>query len=340
MSIRTRIVTADRRLGSPLARTARRTRDLGGVVAVEEGLRWLDFEVDRRQRQRRYGNGEFAGNVDAQTLASLRDDGVVVLREAADPVLLKALRLELEAELDSGTHLTRVADDSVRSPGDRSEARNFILEADLRKGQESYRHRTNYAAVADPFLRCPTALRFALDERHLALAAAYLGCPAGVGGGNLRKSFLNDLPDFDTLYFHSDRNSPRLLKFFFYLHDVDEGHGPFAYVRGSHRKKFRGWRSKYRWSHDEVSDIYSTESIQLMTAKLGDVVVADTTGFHRGTKVTSGDRSMLTVNYVVHPEFSGVGSPPRADLDGMNSMSDIQIRALDFLDVRSDNDRW
>lgn len=339
MSIRTLIETVDRKAGSPLARTARRTRHASGVAAIEEGLRWVDFEVDRRRRLRRYANSYSAEIVDAEALASLRADGVTVLRGAADRTMVSALRSELEIELDSGAHLTQVANDAVRSPGDRSEAREFLLPADLEQGQAAFRDRTNFGAVADLFVRCPMAIRFALDQRYLALAGAYLGCPPAIGGGNLRKSFLNDLPDFDTLFFHSDRNSPRFLKFFFYLHDVDEGHGPFAYVRGSHRQKFKGWRSKYRWSHDEIAAVYGADSILLMTAQMGDVVVADTTGFHRGTKVTSGDRSMLTVDYVVHQEFAGRSPAPRAAPGDLKNMSEPQVRALDFLDICSADER-
>ncbi len=77
-----------------------------------------------------------------------------------------------------------------------------------------------------------------------------------------------------------------------------------------------------------------------LTAKLGDIVVADTTGCHRGTKVVSDNRSMLRVNYVVHPEFAGSSPPQRIALGGMTSMSDLQVRALDFLDVRTGNERW
>ena len=113
------------------------------------------------------------------------------------------------------------------------------------------------------------------------------------------------MSEFDTLYFHSDGNSPKFIKFFFYLNDVDEGGGPFCYVRGSNRKKFRGWTSKYRWSFDEITAVYGEERVVNLTGQVGDLIMADTTGFHRGTKVRTQDRSMLTVNYAAHPESWG-----------------------------------
>ena len=39
-----------------------------------------------------------------------------------------------------------------------------------------------------------------------------------------------------------------------------------------------------------------------MFANVGDLVIATTTAFHRGTKVKSNPRTMYTINYVIHPE--------------------------------------
>ena len=41
-----------------------------------------------------------------------------------------------------------------------------------------------------------------------------------------------------------------------------------------------------------------------MTAKAGDVIVANTRGIHKGLKVEGKDRNMLTVNLLIHPEIS------------------------------------
>jgi ectoine hydroxylase-related dioxygenase (phytanoyl-CoA dioxygenase family) len=236
---------------------------------------------------------------------ALRRDGVAVLPAAADMDRIARVRGELEAHLDNGTALNRAADDAVRAPGDLSPPRTFLSDAELANGQTAVRGRTNFLAVHDPFLNCPSTVDLAFGDALLDVATAYLECPPAVGGGNLRKSFVNDLPDFDTLHFHSDPNSSRFLKFFFYLHDVDEGGGPFCYVVGSHREKFRGWRRKYRWTPREIEARYGRDRITYVTAAAGDIVVADTTGFHRGTKVRTADRSMLTVDFVVHPEFGG-----------------------------------
>ena len=48
--------------------------------------------------------------------------------------------------------------------------------------------------------------------------------------------------------------------------------------------------------------IYGKERIKPLTAKKGDVLTAITTGYHKGQKVISKDRSMLTLNFVCAPE--------------------------------------
>lgn len=48
--------------------------------------------------------------------------------------------------------------------------------------------------------------------------------------------------------------------------------------------------------------IYGEDSIAYATGKLGDLFIANTTAFHRGVPPINNDRTMLTLNYVIHPE--------------------------------------
>ncbi|MCZ6617808.1 MAG: phytanoyl-CoA dioxygenase family protein, partial [Gammaproteobacteria bacterium] len=99
------------------------------------------------------------------------------------------------------------------------------------------------------------------------------------------------------------------VKFFFYLNDVDASGGPFCFVKGSHKKKFTGWKRKARWRLEEMEVAYGHENIIELTANLGDLIVADPNGFHRGKKVVSTERLMLAVDYVIHKEFEGRRNP-------------------------------
>ena len=191
----------------------------------------------------------------APTVERLWRDGFIVLKQVMDRDALLKVKAELEQLLDSGSHVI-ASKDSVRTAGDLSAAPVALTADELTQGQDYYRRHTNFAWIADPLLNCPSVVRIAFDDLLADIATHYLGCPAAIGTLNLRKSYVNDLSDFDTLYFHSDPNSPRFLKFFFYLNDVDEEGGPFCYVTHTHREKFKGWRRKYRWLHEEIEAQY------------------------------------------------------------------------------------
>jgi hypothetical protein len=294
---------------------------------------FLRFQLDRLKRGRKYRSLRRSIEPHDAVLRQLREDGFAVLRGRADKGPLLELRREMEAHLDSGRHLTGVSKDSARVAGDLGGAAVYLGEEELAQGQEYYRSHTNYASIADPLLNCPAAARFVFADLLIDIAAGYFGCVPGVGGLNLRKSFVNDLPEFDTLHFHSDGNSPRFVKFFYYLNDVDRDGGPFCYVRGSHREKFKGWRSKYRWTPDEIESIYGSDRVTYLTADVGDVIVADTTGFHRGTKVRARDRSMLTVNYTVHPEYWSVHPAYKLDSASYEGLSAKQKAVTDFAEI-------
>ena len=300
-----------------------------GALATRDVVRRTRMHVWRVRRSRGYSGGlpaEFKSLVD-----DLVTNGMATRDEFVSADVIDSIRHDLIRELESGRRLVPVSNDTVREQGSRSPAKSF-LEADvLTRGPEAYRDLTNYVAVEQPFLRSKAALQLALDERLLSIASAYLDGPAAIGGSNLRRSFTNALTEFDTLWFHSDPNSPRILKVFFYLTDVDENSGPFCHVRGSHRKKFGGWRVSYRLTDDDILRHYSSEDIKLALGRPGSIVFADTTGFHRGTKCRTRDRDMLTINYVLEPEFGGKAETPLIPDDfNFGVLSAAQRRALDF----------
>jgi hypothetical protein len=318
----------NRKLGSP-------ARRLGPVREfVEPRLRWRSFERSLEQRRRKYPDRAFPSHPRPDIAARIEADGYVVLPGFMDPGILHRLAAEMDEHLDRGTELMRVSDDAARSAGDLAPARAFLSEEDLRRGQSHFRARTNYASIANPLATTRHTAQLAFHHTLLDIAQSYLGAPPALGGLNLRKSFCNPLPAFDTLHFHVDPDSPKFLKAFLYLNDVDMEGGPFCYVRGSHRKRFRGWLGKQRWTEDEIAGRYGREAITYLTARVGDVVIADTNGFHRGTKITGADRRMLTLDYVVHPEYEGAATEaarlPRAVFESLDAR---QRAAADFLSV-------
>ena len=161
--------------------------------------------------------------------------------------------------------------------------------------------------VAHPLLTCNSVRDIVFDDKVIEIAKNYFNCIPAITNVQLRKSKATEqleqhIPgNGQTTLFHCDKDSPRFIKFFFYLDDVDESNGPFTYVKQSHIKKFEGWDSKYRWKHRDISSIYGEDSIIKQCGNNGDLVIGNTNGFHKGTKVIKGERTLLSVYYSVHP---------------------------------------
>jgi hypothetical protein len=178
---------------------------------VQPTLRSWGFRGDLARRRRKYADQRLPFSPREDIAREIETNGYVVLRRFLDPALLLSLRDELEAHLDRGTDLMPVTDDAARVAGDLGPARALIPAEDLRRGQDHFRLRTNYASVADPLVNTRTTPQIAFRHDLLDIAQSYLGAPPAIGGLNLRKSFRNDLPAFDTLHFHVDPDSPKFL---------------------------------------------------------------------------------------------------------------------------------
>ena len=180
---------------------------------------------------------------------------------------------------------------------------------ELLKGEHAYDLAPpHFKCIRNPLLHSKTIIDIMTNDTLVDIATEYLRCKPAIGTLNLRRSFVTDAPEDNTLFFHSDPNSIKFVKFFFYLNDVDMDGGPFTYVEGSindvgeTRGRLKGFESKYRWTYDEVVSKYGEDKIKYLTANFGDVLMADTNGMHRGTQVKTKERTMLTLNYVIHKE--------------------------------------
>jgi hypothetical protein len=106
----------------------------------------------------------------------------------------------------------------------------------------------------------------------------------------------------ETNFYHCDENSYKFLKVFIYLNDVNLEGGPFTYALGSHKNKTLLYQSKYHYTDTEINNAYSKDKIFYATANLGDVIIGNTRGFHKGTKVKNTERTMITLNFGMHPD--------------------------------------
>lgn len=161
--------------------------------------------------------------------------------------------------------------------------------------------------VGHPLLTCDGVFDIAFEDKIVEIAGEFFDCLPAINNVQLRKSKSTHLKETElpkngqTTLWHCDKDSPRFLKFFFYLTDVKEGNGPFTYVHQSHKLKFDGWRSKYRWSDKEIIEKFGQDRIVKMYGNVGDLIIANTNGFHKGTKIESGERILLTIYTGIHP---------------------------------------
>ena len=162
---------------------------------------------------------------------------------------------------------------------------------------------THLQMINQPLHTAKKAFNLATDDVLVNVASEFFKCTPALGSYNLKRSLVNNLQAKDAQLYHCDGNSIKFLKFFFYLTDVDLESGPFTYVEGSHKRKFEGWKNKYRWDPLEIKSIYGADKIKHLMGRVGDVIIANTTGFHRGYPPERKERMMLTVDYVIHPEY-------------------------------------
>ena len=90
------------------------------------------------------------------------------------------------------------------------------------------------------------------------------------------------------LAFHSDADYFKFVKFFLLLTKVTDDNGPFMFVQSSHL----GPKQVTGRSHDS-NIIYETDVILKGTGNPGDIVIADTSGWHKGSPVKEGSRTMI-----------------------------------------------
>lgn len=184
--------------------------------------------------------------------------------------------------------------------------------------------------VDQPLINSPEIIPYVFNDYSLKIALSYMKCYPAIGTLNFRKSFVNDLEEEGVQMFHIDPNSPRFLKFFLYLNDVDEQGGPFCIVEGSNHSKHHNRYEYHRWPEEEIIKHYGKNSIKQITANKGDMIVASTSCYHRGVKCISNERTMLTLNYVIHPEEF---LPPTFQMrqSDIDSLPDYKKPLTDFL---------
>jgi hypothetical protein len=165
-------------------------------------------------------------------------------------------------------------------------------------------------------LDCPAVMAVQRDPLLSEIARRYLGAQAQLITTRTWWSFPTKASEADRSLasldkYHFDLDDWRMLKFFFYLVDVDAGTGPHVYVRGSHNKRRMKHQLTLLVGHPaaEIVDYYGKDSPITLMGKAGSGFVEDPFGFHMGTVATEKPRLMMEVGF-------GVSKPSRRRFHG------------------------
>jgi hypothetical protein len=148
-------------------------------------------------------------------------------------------------------------------------------------------------------------VRFALSDKLLGIAAAYLGLSPRLKAFDLWYSIPVDpsQPAILSQRWHRDYDDHRLVKMFLHLVDVDESMGPFTYVRGSHHLGEYASvlpTSPPRGSNPPdgaVEAAVPASQVKACTGPAGTLILCDTHGLHQGGRTVSDPRLLFMANY-------------------------------------------
>lgn len=239
----------------------------------------LDLEVRRR-------NFPYTKVLNYETVQQLKTDGLSLVRNVFDSKKVRKLKQKF---------------DQILNLEKTSQHKGIIKRTEI--------HRTLSGDLA--LLNFPEIIEYVCSDVVYDVASGFYGCTPLFSWCKIHKTLPSgSRKPFGTQFFHFDSNSLCNLKAFLYLEDVSDSHqGPFTYVKGSHLNRFENWNklekrpSMWRFYDEQIQEHYS-DKITPVFANAGDVIFANTSGFHKAGQVAAGNsRHMLTLHFLIHPEF-------------------------------------
>lgn len=210
-------------------------------------------------------------------IESLNKDGYFIINEYLDEAQVIELRNELDNLIKSSKHLKgywRDAEDS--------DNRFYGIDRINNSFIEIFNTEILNQTILE-YLKTPvdSIYSFVLGNRIITKEGN-----KGSGGGWHRDTFLK-----------------KQLKFILYLSDVTKENGPFTYINGSHKiqNKIIDLVKRPRINPRRYPNYHSNKEIEL-TGKAGTLIIADTSGIHRGKPIDNGSRHALTL-YINEKEF-------------------------------------
>lgn len=161
----------------------------------------------------------------------------------------------------------------------------------------------------------PTKNLIAIDKFCKGVAGPYLGAKPMLYSCSISWSFFtqNQEPRASQMW-HRDWEANKSVKFFILLKDAFYQNGPFCFLdsikSNDISKKINYTNDRAHKIEDTVINNYIAESDKnYLVGSAGNMVAIDTcTCFHFGSRVESGDRLIMTLQYFSEKDYRGVGS--------------------------------
>jgi hypothetical protein len=246
----------------------------------------------------------FNQNKYAAHIAELELNGFTIIKNFFKKNQIKNISERVDKYISLGKNLEGVRDNKREFTEKRKFFDRIWLSTEQIKSlsYNELKQKTNGITIANPLVTFPEFVTMFAQEKFMQVLYNYYECIPKLTYIKIRKAFANTLPANDTQFFHRDSGSYKLLKALIYLNDVDINTGPFTYVQKSHLK-FDFPSKKLRFTDKEISKFYGKKNIKYLTAKKGDLVIANTTAFHKGLKPKKNDRNVCIANFCLHEEI-------------------------------------
>lgn len=139
----------------------------------------------------------------------------------------------------------------------------------------------------------------------LAIANHYLGCYARLYSYNVWLNVPTDSPPKHSQLWHRDPGDSKQIKMFFLISAMTSENGPFSYIPGT---QAGGRRSNLappffkqdiapRTTDEQMRAVVPETAWKTVVGDPGTIIVADSSGYHKGGFVRSGRRLMMMAHY-------------------------------------------
>lgn len=154
-------------------------------------------------------------------------------------------------------------------------------------------------------------MNLAISDELLSVAASYLGMYPRLLYLDLWYNCPTPGDDVYSQRWHRDADDKKILKMFLLLRDVDDGSGPFSYIPGTqdegrYSKVFASAAPYNSYPPaDGVAREFPKEKQFVGTGKAGTVLLADTSGIHKGGHAVKNARFLLNIAFRTDGSYEG-----------------------------------